>query len=697
MKFREVRWVSPAGLAFSSEIQEGVTRNLIAVVTLIAGLWIIGNTLLRSGEIPPSLIPISALGLLVVAGVLKLSNQRSLLTQVTWLLVYSGVVTFALLFLRIPEIVYLYVLAPLMAVALVGWPAALGAGALTTGILLAITLSPGIPIIPVSSVWMVVFGEILFGFAGWALTSPLFSIVAWAVDHYGSALQNLEEARNQRVEMKQIQEDLILANQELARLTRHLKIMTDKAEEARRTKEEFVANVSHELRTPLNMIIGYADLIIKSPKSYGKNLPSRLLADISAIQRNSEHLIELVNDVLDLSQVDASKMAMTRQWVSIQETIEAALEAIKPLFVSKNLYLAKQLPTEKIMVYCDTTRIREVVLNLLSNAGRYTDRGGVTVKVLCEEQHVTVSVSDTGRGIAAEDRERIFEPFQQLDSILHHQTGGSGLGLSISKRFIEMHDGKMWLESEVGKGTVFYFSIPITDYLDEPPGPGANRWINPYLDYNTRTRPFKAERPETAPRFVVVEKEKTIQRLFNRYLNQLEVVSFSSLADAVMDIEHTPAQMLIINAPTGAGEPSFAQTALFDTPVITCWLPGREEAARQLGVVRYLLKPIQQEVLLSALDAFDKSALDILLVDDDRETLHLFARIISAARPACHVLRANDGKEALSLMRQRQPDLILLDLIMPKMDGFQVLHEKANDPQIRDIPVIVISSKDPMG
>ena len=193
--------------------------------------------------------------------------------------------------------------------------------------------------------------------------------------------------------------------------------------------------------------------------------------------------MDLINDVLDLSQVDAGRMALTKRWTPIQEIINAAIIAVRPLYESKNLYLRTQLPMNEMMIYCDSTRLREVILNLLSNAGQITQQGGVIVRVSDEAEQVVVQVQDSGPGITPEDQQKIFEPFWQLDRMLHHRTGGSGLGLSISKRFVELHDGKMWFESEMGVGTTFSFSVPTG--ISAPLAGGysaAPRWINSYVD-----------------------------------------------------------------------------------------------------------------------------------------------------------------------------------------------------------------------
>jgi CheY-like chemotaxis protein len=252
------------------------------------------------------------------------------------------------------------------------------------------------------------------------------------------------------------------------------------------------------------------------------------------------------------------------------------------------------------------------------------------------------------------------------------------------------------------------------------------RWLNPHgeYEYRIRTRPFKAPAPEAAPRFVLLEEGKTLQRLFSRYLHGFDTLPVPDLEGAVLELNRSPAQALIVNAPLGSGGPApLGQLANlpYGTPTVACWVPGEGEAARRLGVVRYLTKPVTRHELLSALEDLGEEVADdaagggeadeyiresgscarqhptVLVVDDHPEALQLFARMLSSAERGYRVIRAESGPRALSLLRQQRPDVVLLDLIMPGMDGFQVLQEKGQDPAIRDIPVIVITSKDPSG
>lgn len=522
---------------------------------------------------------------------------------------------------------------------------------------------------------------------------------AWWLGSYEHMRELLEEARTQRANLKQTQEDLELANRELARLSERLAALRTAAEEARRTKEEFVANVSHELRTPLNMILGFSEMILKAPRVYGGSLPPKLVADIEVIMRSSRHLAGLVDDVLDLSQVDAGRMAIDQEWADPGNIVAAAAAAVEPLFASKGLFLEIDVPPGLPPLRCDQVRIRQVVLNLLSNAGRYTERGGARVRLRPEGGNLVFSVSDTGPGIPPEARERIFAPFSQVDNSIRRRFGGSGLGLAISKRFVELHGGRIWFDSEVGKGTTFHFCLP----LQEPPSPAPSsvtRWFDPYGGYTPRTEPSKAPPPRLAPRFVVLETGDTLARLLGRYHEGAEVVTAQTLEDAVAEVSRLPAQALIINAPSyrHALDPQHGDHIAglpYGTPVVSCWVPGRREAAEQLGLVQYLLKPASHEALLAALDSLPPPIETVLVVDDEPEALQLYGRMLAAAGRGYRVLRAPTGERALALMRERKPDALLLDLVMPGIDGYEVLHEKSQDSLIRDIPVIAVTARDP--
>jgi CheY-like chemotaxis protein len=391
-------------------------------------------------------------------------------------------------------------------------------------------------------------------------------------------------------------------------------------------------------------------------------------------------------------------MALTKERVSVRELVESAAIATRPLFESKDLTLETEVLGDLPPVFCDRTRIREVLLNLLSNAGRFTEQGGVRVRAWQREDDVVVSVADTGPGIADEDQSRLFQPFQQLDGTIRRRYGGTGLGLAISKSFVELHSGEMWIESQQGKGTTFYFSLPI-----DPPAllsDSALRWFNPYDPYEERTRPLRLQPTAVASRLVVVEHGNAMQRLLTRHLDDSEIVPVGSMVEAEEALSQAPAQAVLINA-TEVGDTLSqlsSNAALPEgVPAMVCSLPGIEQATNALGVSGYLVKPISRESLLLALDGLGREVRTVLLVDDEPDALQLFWRMLSSAGRGYRVLRAYDGRQALEIVDGQQPDVILLDLVMPEMDGFEFLSLKNQNPAWADIPTILISAQDPLG
>ncbi len=532
----------------------------------------------------------------------------------------------------------------------------------------------------------------------WVTESPRQAMLNQLFEYYQRAQALLEEARDQRLALNQANQDLAEAYLQLARLNELLRASRLEAEAARRAKEEFVANVSHELRTPLNMIIGFSEMILNSPMTYGTSLPKALLSDIRVVYRNSQHLSQLINDVLDLSQIEAGQLSLSREWTDVVTIVHEAIEAVKPLYRAKGLDLQVHTPSGVPRIYCDRLRIRQILLNLLSNAGRFTMAGGVKVTVSMEKNHLVFCVADSGPGIPPDKQQKIFEPFQQLDASTKRLHGGSGLGLSISKRLVELHGGKMWLESEVGKGSAFSFSLPLNPAELEVSG--ATRWVNPYATHEPRARPLVVELPRPQPHVLVMEREDVLRHPISVYLGDARVKSVRSIEELKVEIASDPPQVLLINDPQVMENRGLIQTAIElpnRTPVVSCYVPGKHEACERLNVVEYLVKPITHDGLLATAQRVVPTHGSILIVEDDQEMARLIARQLNSAGQDYHILRAGDGTKALAMMRERQPDAVFLDLGLPDQDGYEVLREKEADPAIRPIPVVIISARDPLG
>jgi len=684
------------------DLLQTTARNL---VLMSAVFWLVGAMVLTvdwSGDRIAGLIVCMIATSAIFTGAYRLVPRNYLAALLLWLAGTALTILWASWLVQNPYVLLFGTVLPLIAVVSIsGW-----AGLAMEFVLIVLVwgVSQSVYGAPLrdSTASIIIAAGAFSGLLGWTARSELLVLADWAMSSFDAARENLNEMREPRLELEQSREDLMQANRELVRLSERLKVLERMAEEARQAKTEFVANVSHELRTPLNMIIGFSDMISRSPHVYGGRLPASLMTDIAAIKRNAEHLSALVNDVLDLSQVEAGRMALSRAWVDMTPLLDGAVGVVRSLYESRKLYLTLEIDPNLPLVYCDETRVRQVIINLLGNAGRFTEQGGVVLRCGQSNREVVINVADTGPGIADKDQERIFEPFQQADVSTRRRQGGSGLGLTISKQFVEMHGGAMWLESKEGVGTTISFSLPVEDASPWTSESASNvrraLVVDDEIGYRLRLRPSRAPQLTIGERLVIVDPEHTLQRLLNRYLPGVEVEMAPNLSDAIAALRRSPAQALVVNESPMHSLPPFAMGNLpFGIPAITCWLPGEHDAAKRLGVVEYLVKPLSLEKLMTALRNLAYPIKTVLIVDDEEDELHLFARMLESTDRKFSILRVTSGQRALSMLRSRRPDVMLLDLNMPVMNGFQVLEEKAQDASISDIPVVVISSLDPVG
>jgi DNA-binding response OmpR family regulator len=386
-------------------------------------------------------------------------------------------------------------------------------------------------------------------------------------------------------------------------------------------------------------------------------------------------------------------MALVKDRVDLHEIIDAACVAVRPLFESKQLSLTVDVVPELPAVTCDRTRIREVVLNLLSNAGRFTTAGGVNVRAWQESNHVVVRVADTGPGLSSDEQARLFQPFQQLASSARRHDG-TGLGLSISKSFVELHDGKMWVESEQGSGTSFFFSLPLAP--SPPRQSSAVGWLNPYQPYVERVRRPEAPPPELRPRLVLVESDSALQRLVQRYGGAIDVTPVHTLAEALAEAERTAAQAVLVNSSGGVELPDLVEEvrrSSVPTPVLACSIAATDPAL--LGVADVLVKPFTRDMLLAALARLERPVATVLLVEDEPDAQLLYRRMLASSPHGYRVLRANNGAQALEILQRRPVDAIILDLVMPEMDGYEFLAHKRQALAWAAIPVILTSARDP--
>ena len=511
----------------------------------------------------------------------------------------------------------------------------------------------------------------------WALGLSMVRAVEWALESYAQARRHAQAARQHRAELARALKQLDTAYYRLQQANAALELAWKTAEAAERAKSEFVTNISHELRTPLNLIVGFSELILTAPESYGVPLPAPYRSDLMAIYRSAQHLLSLTNDIIDLTRVGIGRLALVREPVDLGQVIRDACDLVRDYLSAKGLSLQIVLPPDLPLLQIDRLRVRQVLLNLLTNAARFTERGGVTIRATSDGREVVVAVSDTGTGIAPEDLPYVFQEFYQAGPP-GRRRGGSGLGLAICKRFAEMHGGYMWAESQLGQGSTFYLALPLCG--------------------NVATEPLvrtPAPRPTTERTVVVLAREPEAARVFQRYLDGYTVLWAGSERDLRRLAASRPVQAVVITEPAAQREPPAwaGDPRLREIPVFHCPLSTPQHLARELGVQAYLVKPVNPERLTTVLRRLGRRRREILIVEDDPEMARLLTEILTTTWRRVRVRTAADGAEALRLLRERRPDLLLLDLLMPGMSGYEVLRTLRADPALRDLPVVVLTAR----
>ena len=683
----------------SSEIEDDFNRLRNETVIFTDGFLVVIAAVLLAG-VPwypdPAWAVLTAFGLFGLAGLLWPLRHNFVLSAVLQILGFLLTLAITLILGHITTVLFLLPL--LVGITLIMFdslPGSILAAALSILIFFLPTAylppTPYVQAILILAIWGI------FGIF-WLVLRPLLIAIERAWNGYERSLDLLKQSQDLQIKLFETLADLSGANDQLTRLNQVAHSLRQIAEQERHAKEQFVANVSHELRTPLNMIIGFCENILQAPESYDEPIPPSLMVDMEVVLRNGFQLSNLIDDVLDLSQVDAGQVALSKEVSSLKEIAEEALIAVRPLYQSKNLSLTIDIPADLPTLNCDRTRIRGVILNLLSNAGRFTETGGVVVKAWQEEKSLVVSVKDTGPGISRPDQDVIFKPFKQLETGMQRRHGGTGLGLSISKSFVELHHGKMWIESEPGQGATFLFRLPIEE-LEALNTENVSRWFNPYFSHEKRERTLQFKPSKVLPRLVVVEPGTVLQKLLKRYLSGFEICPFSDLDAAISAIELVPAQALLVNdLHLERTISDLKRRELpYNIPAMCCFVPGVEEASRSFGARDYLTKPISRQAIFEALAKLEKPVKNILIVDDDTDALQLFRRILVTSGNEYQVFRAMNGRQGLEILRKEAIDVVLLDLVMPEMNGFQFLEEKSRDPLLNDLPVILISARDPQG
>ncbi len=543
----------------------------------------------------------------------------------------------------------------------------------------------GVPHLTEPVLWLTGILSLLMALLLWLALYPLRITLDWAWTNYRESRRQTEALREERGRMNRTLKDLAAAYGRLEALAAELERARRAALEAHRLKAAFATNVSHELRTPLNLIVGFSEMMALAPHVYeGQALPPAYRGDIQAIYHNARHLSQLIDDVLDLSQIEAGRMGLVREPVSLAEVIAEAVAAVGHRLTAKGLALDVRVPADLPPIAVDRTRLRQVFINLLNNAARFTDRGGATITAEACGRDLTVAVADTGIGIAEKDMPRLFEAFSRLEDAERHGSG-SGLGLAISKKFVELHGGRMWVTSQLGAGTTLHFTLPLRaeDSLHELP-PETQTWAR------------VPARASCDQKLIILASDSAPARSLQRYLDGYQVAVASTRQEACRLAAEGPVAGLVLmreEAPGGWEDLEAVGAELPGLPMALCSLRGPGSAGRDLGVADYLLKPVTQERLLRALDRLGHGVRSLLIVDDDPEVVRLLGHMVRAGGRTCRIWSAYGGAQALGAMRRHRPGAVLLDLLMPEIDGYEVLAAMRADPRLHRIPVIAVTAK----
>jgi hypothetical protein len=470
------------------------------------------------------------------------------------------------------------------------------------------------------------------------------------------------------------------------------------ADAANQAKSAFLANMSHELRTPMNAILGYSEMLAEEAEDLGQ---PDLLPDLEKIHQAGTHLLSLINDVLDLSKVESGKMEAFPEDIDVAALIDEVVATAQPLVDKNGNQFEVEVADPLGSAHQDLTKLRQSLFNLLSNAAKFTNQGAITLAVERESvdggDWLVFGISDTGIGIEADKLDHVFEEFSQADDSTTRNYGGTGLGLAISRRFCRLLGGDLTLESRRGEGSTFTIRLPAIY-----PGAAAPELLAAAAPADPGQVPEAIRGVAAGTTVLVIDDDPGAQEIIRRSLEKdgISVITAAS-GEEGLRIAHEiqPAAITLdVIMPDMDGWAVLralkAAPDLRDVPVILLTMVDDKSTGYSLGAIDYLTKPIDREHLLAILTGLEipSDTRRVLLVEDDADTRDVMTRTLTKA--GWDVTQAGNGREALHLLADERPALILLDLMMPVMDGFDFLLEMRAHREWQDIPVIVLTAKD---
>jgi len=436
----------------------------------------------------------------------------------------------------------------------------------------------------------------------------------------------------------------------------------------------------------MNAIIGFTRLVIRRSHDV---LPQRQYENLEKILLSAEHLLTLINDILDLSKIEAGHMEIHAVSFQLEALVDVCLHTLEPMVQSERIRFVKEIDAALPMLSTDQDKVKQILMNLLSNAVKFTTEGTITIAAQHHDGAITVAVTDTGIGIPAEALARIFEEFHQVDSSTTRQYGGTGLGLSISRRLAQLLGGDVTVQSTVGVGSTFIVTLPL--HYDAAP-----------LGTRVATIPSREEGvspPESDKIILAIDDDPDVIYLLRENLAEAgyRVVGATNAEEGLrqaralrplaitLDVlmPHKDGWQLLHELKTDA--------TTRDIPILVLSIVDNKALGYQLGAFDYLLKPFDREAILAALTRIPSPRGRLLVVDDDPQVVDLVRQLLEDE--PYEVIAAADGQEALEAVSQQRPDIVLLDLLMPRLDGFAVIEHLRQDAQYRQLPVIVLTAK----
>jgi signal transduction histidine kinase/CheY-like chemotaxis protein len=498
--------------------------------------------------------------------------------------------------------------------------------------------------------------------------------IGFLIDRFNEMLAQIEEHEK---ELREVNKQLVQSEQ--------------RARAATQAKSHFLANMSHELRTPLNAIIGYSEMLQEEAQDSGQE---SFIPDLKKINRSGRHLLELINDVLDLSKIEAGKMELYLETFDVPNLLEDVSTTVQLLVQRNSNVLEVRCPANLGAMRADMTKVRQSLFNLLSNASKFTKNGKITLEAAREisptqGDWIVFRVSDTGIGMTPEQQNHVFEAFSQADASTARDFGGTGLGLTITKTFCRMMGGDVSLTSSPGKGTTFIVRLPTEVREPNPESAAASESIAAPL--NMEGKPV-----------LVVDDDADTRQVLKHFLNRkgfpVECASSGEEGLRLARELHPMAIILDVMMPGMDGWAVLStlksEPEVRNIPVVMLTIVDDKNLGYTLGATDYMIKPVNRDRMIEILAKFrdvppPRSA---LVVDDEEPARKMLTQILEKERWT--VVQAENGLVALELIAKQRPDLILLDLMMPKMNGYQFVAELHKRDDWRSIPIIVVTAKD---